>query len=880
LRHNGSDWVADSNLYNDGTNVGIGTTSPESKLDVYGTMILGQGGDFDGRSLRIRPNIDFDASDLSLLTNAKTGDIFVMPEYGESSAPYHIYYQSGADGDSSGIKILDVWETGFSGLGNIYYTSGNVGIGTTSPDARFHVNTTHSGIMALERTEQDYGNQFEFRISPNPIGTGSILDWRSLSLVAVDNTTEADFAETLSGDKTLTPGTDAMYQYLDEGGDNRVITLDTTNAKAGDRFIIRHNGAYDDTHYLQVKQGTTELDKIYAGAIKEFIFDGTNWISAETGTGEDDNKKYNVAIGYNAEGYDDGTAVGRSAFGYSSGVAVGSVADGYSSGAAVGYAASGYSSGAAVGFYADGYTRGAAVGYDASGYNYGAAVGYRARGMRYGAALGYYAGYSIDTGADRYNTLIGAYSGYRITTGQGNIILGYGSGYDSTYSPTTGSYNILIGYQSWTPANDTSNFLNIGGLIFGTNLATTPNTISSGNVGIGTTSPNAKLAISGGNIALNGGWLSGDGGNEGVYVDDAGLVGIGTTSPSEKLHIVEGRLQIDGVTGEAFARIISDRGIALLDTTQSPTHAYIQGITLGNAYNVTPEAGEIRSSDNADLILDAAGTGEIIFQSDNSVKAVMDTAGNVGIGTTTPGKQFHVYHSTDNVLAKFESGDSYGGIELADSNGSVFLYSSGDFMQLRADTGWGFYDTTDAEYKMKLYGTGGLALGDVYAATDPGADNAIIEGNVGIGTTSPGTKLVVVGLTATASYNYLRYDTATGNFYYESSSKRYKKNIKPLKEDFYKIFKARPKSFIDKVSNQRDIGYIAEELDKVGLKSLVIYNEKGQPDGVKYEKVPIYLLEVMRDWQRRLEKLEKENAILREKIKALELSMRKISRSH
>ena len=54
------------------------------------------------------------------------------------------------------------------------------------------------------------------------------------------------------------------------------------------------------------------------------------------------------------------------------------------------------------------------------------------------------------------------------------------------------------------------------------------------NVGIGTTTPGGKMEISGGNlkmtsgnIALNGNWLSGDGGNEGVFVDSSGYVGIG-----------------------------------------------------------------------------------------------------------------------------------------------------------------------------------------------------------------------------------------------------------------------------------------------------------------------------------------------------------------
>jgi hypothetical protein len=40
-----------------------------------------------------------------------------------------------------------------------------------------------------------------------------------------------------------------------------------------------------------------------------------------------------------------------------------------------------------------------------------------------------------------------------------------------------------------------------------------------------------------GNIRLNGNYLSGDGGNEGVYVSSTGLVGIGTAAPSTKLEV-------------------------------------------------------------------------------------------------------------------------------------------------------------------------------------------------------------------------------------------------------------------------------------------------------------------------------------------------------
>lgn len=58
--------------------------------------------------------------------------------------------------------------------------------------------------------------------------------------------------ETLTGDKTLVPGVDPIYQYLDPDDANRIITLDTANAKAGDRFVIKHNGNWNDLSYLDV----------------------------------------------------------------------------------------------------------------------------------------------------------------------------------------------------------------------------------------------------------------------------------------------------------------------------------------------------------------------------------------------------------------------------------------------------------------------------------------------------------------------------------------------------------------------------------------------------------------------------------------------------
>lgn len=194
--------------------------------------------------------------------------------------------------------------------------------------------------------------------------------------------------ETLADNKTLTPRTDKIYQYLDEGDADRIITLDTGGAIAGDRFVIRHNGVSNDTNHLEVKQAATSLDKIYAGGIKEFIFDGTNWTSRGIGTGENDNKKFGVAVGYESMAHTVGAAFGKGANASSAGAALGLGADGHDNGAALGQNADGYGDGVGIGFSADGHSSGVAIGGDSQGINGSVAVGQLASATNRSIAIG------------------------------------------------------------------------------------------------------------------------------------------------------------------------------------------------------------------------------------------------------------------------------------------------------------------------------------------------------------------------------------------------------------------------------------------------------------------------------------------------------------
>jgi len=196
--------------------------------------------------------------------------------------------------------------------------------------------------------------------------------------------------ETLSADKTLVAGTDEMYQYLDHNYVNRIITLDTASAKVGDRFVIKNNGAYDNSSYLNIKQSTTVLDYVYARKISSFIFDGTNWIPEAVGTGVYGFNERTVSLGYSANGYYSGTAIGYGTSAYSFGVALGFSAKGYNSGVGIGSSADG-NDGVSVGGSSEGVSNGVAIGTYANGSYSNVAIGFYAKTnlKRYSVALGY-----------------------------------------------------------------------------------------------------------------------------------------------------------------------------------------------------------------------------------------------------------------------------------------------------------------------------------------------------------------------------------------------------------------------------------------------------------------------------------------------------------
>ena len=142
--------IGNSQLYDDGTHVGVGTASPSQKLTVNGNATIGNGATYGTGSpgLAIGQNSDFPGnggwpsgwnSNLLLIGNPDATITFAH----ETNSLANIRYSNGifyiGDNAGWGDKILQTPTSTYLGV-----NGGNVGIGTNTPNARLDV-ASHTG---------------------------------------------------------------------------------------------------------------------------------------------------------------------------------------------------------------------------------------------------------------------------------------------------------------------------------------------------------------------------------------------------------------------------------------------------------------------------------------------------------------------------------------------------------------------------------------------------------------------------------------------------------------------------------------------------------------------------------------------------------------
>ena len=613
-------------------NVGIGTTSPTALLDVYGYTHIGKSANTPQKTLSVSGNLNFDTvtnpttaqEQQMVLTNNGSGNI-------EAGKYYYGVMFATAEGDTGTVGIS------YSSLPNITLSSSSQVVISNIPTSSDPRVTSRKIYRSQAGSDGDY--YYVYYI-------GTINDNTTTTYIdnSARNTTSTDW---LYNKNNTTSG--IVYRNGSVFG------------RLGDYVTAFGNGALGSLTRGSTTSafGSSALVNVTSGDSNQ-AFGHSSLSSITTGSS-------NVAMGY-ASGQGNQTGNGN--------VSIGQDALRNNS--------------------SQSYTGNTAVGTQA--------LGILVNSNNYNNALGYGAGYNAQ---GSYNTYVGYYAGRQgtaTTVGTGNLVLGYNAG----SSLGSGNYNVLIGYDVELGDPTSSSQLNIGNILYGTGMATGSTPATNGKVGIGTTTPTAVLHLKAGtatastaplkfttgtnlttteagameydgthlyftpsttretvaftsdlttslasyvpytgattNVVLGANTLSttsglitpkiypasdsttafqinkADGTTNVLNVDTTnGFVGIGTTGPGSKLD-VEGNIRFG-------------------DSTNG--YAYLNSGSWGT------EIGFIDTSDNA-IAVKYADTGKYQFGGTlgGTDGIIVDNAGKVGIGTTTPTAVLHLKAGT------------------------------------------------------------------------------------------------------------------------------------------------------------------------------------------------------------------------------------------
>ena len=398
--------------------------------------------------------------------------------------------------------------------------------------------------------------------------------------------------------------------------------------------------------------------------------------------------------------------------------------------------------------------------------------------------------------------------------------------------------------------------------------------ISADNVGIGTANPGARLDVAGdakfnGDLSVTGNLTAASFAGNGaglsnvtpadssinsakLAVDSASFskvtggkmvisgdnVGIGTASPSAELHLNNASGNADawftsGTRANNYATMLFGEG------TTGAIGTYTEVIRYSNASSAGKFAG--------DFII-ANVTKKIIFSTAYSgayrADLVVDSSGNVGIGTTKPGSALHVgVGSSQYEQASLRISGTFPSLSFYDDSG------------VAEDRNWAiaapwFRNGDFAIFQSRVRNGDPRNAGIARFCIEP-------IGNVGIGTHLPGFKLDVVGQAHATSF-------------LNSSDDRLKTNIAPLTNVVERIRKIRGVSFdwnekyaaLGRSSNKREFGVLANEMKEVFPELVSTWGDENYL-AVDYGRLTAVLLEAAKE-------LSSEIEVLNGRIDALE----------
>ena len=195
-----------------------------------------------------------------------------------------------------------------------------------------------------------------------------------------------------------------------------------------------------------------------------------------------------------------------------------------------------------------------------------------------------------------------------------------------------------------------------------------------------------------------------------------------------------------------------------------------------------------------------------------------------------------------NVWANNPTGYSYNNGYIADSYSGNSGYTF--IVQTSGDTNYG--DGRVASYGASITSFSGYASGNTVLAIGQKPIPPINPSAGPVSITASCVQLATSNLIS-ASATDLGIDTL-GNIVKDTSSIKFKYDVEDITfTNLDKLLKLSPRKFKWKSNSSDDWGYIAEEVESVGLTDFVTY-EGGTPHSVKYKKLTILLIEYLKKY--------------------------------